>query len=66
VALGPAGAVARFAPGGALDHVLEVPAGFVASVAFDRDRLLVATAGALLRVPVGVEGRPVPPAAVAT
>jgi gluconolactonase len=65
VALGPAGAIARFASDGRLDHVLDVPAEFVASVAFDRDRLLVATAGALLRLPVGVEGRPVPPAAIA-
>ena len=53
VALGPAAQVARFAADGALVALLDVPADFVSSVAFDGDRLLVATAGALLRTPVG-------------
>ena len=64
VALGPAGQVARLAADGSLDELLDVPADFVASVAFDGDDLLIATAGALLRTPAGVAGRPVAPAAV--
>lgn len=62
VALGPAAQVGRFAPDGRLDALLDVPADFVSSVAFDGERLLVATAGALLRTDAGVAGRPVPPA----
>ena len=62
VALGPAAQVARYGPGGSLDALLDVPADFVSSVAFDGERLLVATAGALLRTDAGVAGRPVPPA----
>jgi gluconolactonase len=62
VALGPAAQVGRFAPDGRLDALLDVPADFVSSVAFDGDRLLVATAGALLRTDAGVAGRPVPAA----
>jgi sugar lactone lactonase YvrE len=64
VALGPAGQVARLNAEGGLDALLDVPADFVASVAFDGDELLVATAGALLRTPAGVPGRPVAPATV--
>ena len=64
VALGPAGQVARLGADGSLDALLDVPADFVASVAFDGDDLLVATAGALLRTPVGVAGRPVAAATV--
>jgi sugar lactone lactonase YvrE len=62
VALGPAAQVGRFAPDGRLDALVDVPANFVSSVAFDGDRLLVATAGALLRTDAGVAGRPVPAA----
>jgi gluconolactonase len=69
VALGDAGGVARFAPGGQLDHVLDVPASFVASVCFggdDRRDLYVTTAGdgCVFRTRVEVPGRPVTPAAV--
>jgi gluconolactonase len=64
VALGPAGQIARLREDGSLDALLDVPAGFVASVAFDGEALLVATAGALLRTPAGVAGRPIAPAAV--
>jgi gluconolactonase len=64
VALGPAGAIARFAPDGTLEERIDTPADFVASVAFDGTSLLVATMGALLRGDAGVAGRPVPPARV--
>ena len=62
VALGQGGAIARFAADGTLDDVRDVPAEFVASVAFDGEDLLVATAGALLRTHAGIAGRPVAPA----
>jgi sugar lactone lactonase YvrE len=64
VALGPGGGIARFTPDGQLRERLDVPgAEFVSSVAFaGEDDLLVATAGALLRLRgVGVQGRAVPP-----
>lgn len=64
VALGPAGQIARLDADGSLDALLDVPAAFVASVAFDGEQLLVATAGALLRTAAGVAGRLVAPAAV--
>src|SRR5439155_20264451 len=64
VALGAGAVIARFTPEGKLDAVFDVPAAFVASVAFDGEDLLVATAGALLRTYAGVRGRPVPPARV--
>jgi sugar lactone lactonase YvrE len=64
VALGPAGQVARLGADGTLDALLDVPTEFVASVAFDGEQLLVATAGALLRTHAGVAGRPVAPARV--
>ena len=64
VALGPAGQIARLGADGSLDALLDVPAAFVASVAFDGEDLLVATAGALLRTRAGVAGRPVALAAV--
>lgn len=63
VALGPAGAIARFTPAGELRERHDVPgADFVSSVAFaGEDDLLVATAGALLRAyRIGAQGRPVP------
>ena len=76
VALGPGGGVARFTPDGALDHVLEVPAGFVATVSFggeDLRDLYIGTAGAtehadrkgtLFRSRSDVPGLPVPLARV--
>ena len=39
VALAQAGGVARFEPGGSLDHVLDVPASFVATISFGGDDL---------------------------
>ncbi len=48
VALGAGGGIARFTSGGALDHVLPVPAPFVASLCFggvDRRDLYVTTSG---------------------
>ena len=48
VALGAGGGIARFTPGGKLDHVLAVPAPFVASLCFggaDRRDLYVTTSG---------------------
>jgi gluconolactonase len=59
VALGPAGQIARLDGRGKVDALVDVPAEFVASVAFDGEQLLVATAGALLRTHAGVAGRPV-------
>lgn len=64
VALGADGTVGRFTADGSLDRTLDVPADFVASVAFDDSGLLIATAGSLLRTDVGVEGAPVPLARV--
>ena len=64
VALGEGGAICRFTPQGHVDDTIELPGEFVASVAFDEETLLIATAGSLLRTHVGVAGRPVPPATV--
>lgn len=65
VALGPAGAVARYAPDGELVERLDTGASFVSSVAFQPGgALLVSTVGALLRAEVGLEGRPVATARV--
>jgi len=62
IALGAGGGVARFGEDGALEDLRDVPADFVASVAFDGEDLLVATAGTLLRTRAGVAGRRVAPA----
>jgi gluconolactonase len=76
VALGEAGAVARFRPDGALDQTFEVPAGFVSSISFggaDRRDVLITTAdnrvapelgGALFRARSAVPGLPVHPVSV--
>ena len=64
VALGGAKAIGRFTPDGELERTLQVPAGFVSSVAFGDGVLLVATAGALLRTGIDFAGRAVPPASV--
>ena len=61
VALGPAGAIGRHAPDGKLVEVIDVPADFVASVAFggqDGHDLYVATIGALLRMRADLAGAP--------
>jgi gluconolactonase len=76
VALGEAGAVARFHPGGALDDVAPLPAAFVSSLSFGGRELrdvLISTAeshvkpelgGTLLRARSQVPGLAVRPAAV--
>lgn len=70
-ALGEGGGVARFAPSGELDEVVEVPAGFVSSISFggaDMRDALISTAdnrvepqlgGTLLRARSEVPGQPV-------
>ena len=61
VALGQGGGIARYAPDGAIVEVIDVPADFVASVAFggeDGRDLYVATIGALLRTRAHVAGSP--------
>jgi len=65
VALGPAGAIARFRPDGALDAVLDVPADFVSSLCFggpDGRDVVVTTIGALLTTRAALPGLPVAPA----
>ncbi|WP_405182046.1 SMP-30/gluconolactonase/LRE family protein [Nocardia sp. NBC_01377] len=64
VALGSGSAVARFTADGALDTAIDVPGGFVSSVAFDGDVLYITTAGSLWSTRVGVRGRPIPAARV--
>jgi gluconolactonase len=73
VALGPAGAVARFRPDGELEQTIGPPASFVSSVAFggsDRHTLYVTTGdaaaggGALFRTRVETPGLPITPARV--
>jgi sugar lactone lactonase YvrE len=76
VAMGSGGGIARFAPDGVLDHVLEVPASFVATVSFGGDDLrdlYIGTAGntdhaersgTLFRTRSNVPGLPLPPARV--
>jgi sugar lactone lactonase YvrE len=61
VALGQGGGIGRYAPDGAIVDVIDVPADFVASVAFggeDGHDLYVATIGALLRTRANVAGSP--------
>jgi sugar lactone lactonase YvrE len=61
VALGQGGGIGRYAPDGAIIEVIDVPADFVASVAFggeDGHDLYVATVGALLRTRTDVAGSP--------
>ncbi|MEU7145032.1 SMP-30/gluconolactonase/LRE family protein [Nocardia sp. NPDC046473] len=60
VALGTGSAAARFTPDGRLDTQIDLPDGFVSSVAFDGSTLLITTAGRLLSHPVGITGTPVP------
>jgi sugar lactone lactonase YvrE len=60
VALGPGAGVARFTPDGAVDQILDIDADFVSSVCFAGEDLVITTATAVLRTPVGVRGRAVP------
>ena len=67
VAMGEAGAIARFEPDGSLDRTFDVPAEFVSSLCFGGDNLrdvYVTTMGALLHGRSDVPGLPVPPATV--
>ncbi|MET7772245.1 SMP-30/gluconolactonase/LRE family protein [Nocardia sp. NPDC005366] len=59
VALGSGSAVARFTPDGTLDTMIDVPDGFVSSVAFDGEVLYITTASRLLSTSVGVRGHAV-------
>jgi sugar lactone lactonase YvrE len=70
LALGPGAGIARFTAEGELTDVLDVPAAFVSSVAFDGAELLCTVGGGdrgggLLRTSVSVRGAPVTPASVA-
>ena len=65
VALGSGAAVARFAPSGELDCVVDVPADFVSSIAFGGDDgrdVAITTIGGLLTGRCEVAGAPVAPA----
>jgi len=76
IALGEAGALARFTPGGELDELTEVPAGFVSSVSFggaDMRDVLISTAdnelrpelgGTLFRARCEIAGQPLAPVRV--
>ena len=76
VALGEAGAVARFSPGGELEALIELPAGFVSSISFggaDMRDVLISTAdnelrpelgGTLLRARCEIPGAPLAPVRV--
>lgn len=56
VALGDAGAVARFEAGGALDAVVDVPADFVSSISFRGTDAVITTVGALFRARSEIAG----------
>jgi L-arabinonolactonase len=61
VALAQGGGIGRYSPDGAIVEMIDVPADFVASVAFggeDGRDLYVATVGALLRTRAHVAGSP--------
>jgi sugar lactone lactonase YvrE len=60
VALGPGRGVARFSPGGTPEELLEVEADFVSSLCFAGQDLIITTATAVLRAPVGVGGHAIP------
>jgi len=64
VALGDAGAVARFDAGGALDAVVDAPADFVSSLSFRGTDVVITTVGALFRARSEVAGVPVAEAAI--
>jgi sugar lactone lactonase YvrE len=67
MAMGEAGAIARFEPDGSLDRTVDVPADFVSSLCFGGDDLrdvYVTTMGGLLHGRSDVPGLPVPPATI--
>jgi len=64
VALGDAGAVARFDPAGDLDAVVDIPADFVSSISFRGTDVLITTVGALFRARSEIAGVPVADAAI--
>ena len=64
IALGDGGGIARFDAGGALDTIVDVPAGFVSSLAFSGTDVLVTTIGTLFRGRSDVAGLPVAAAAL--
>ncbi len=68
IALGTGAGVARFTPGGALDGIVEVPAGFVSSLAFggpDGHEVAITTGeGVLFRGRSELAGLPVAPASI--
>jgi gluconolactonase len=64
VALGDAGAVARFTADGELDAVVDVPADFVSSISFRGTDVLITTVGALFRARSEVAGVPVADATI--
>lgn len=66
VALGSGGGIARFTQAGELDEIIELPGRFVSSLAFAGTSIYVTTAGALLRLHVGVAGVPVSDATIPT
>ncbi|MFE9577425.1 SMP-30/gluconolactonase/LRE family protein [Nocardia sp. NPDC006044] len=66
VALGSASAIARFDPDGTLGTVIDLPDGFVSSLAFDQNTLYITTAGRLLRHTVEHAGLPIPAARIPT
>jgi sugar lactone lactonase YvrE len=59
VALGDAGAVARFGPDGDLDAVVDIPADFVSSISFRGADVLITAVGAVFRARSEVAGLPV-------
>jgi sugar lactone lactonase YvrE len=64
VALGDAGAVARFDAEGDLDTVVDIPAGFVSSISFRGTDVLITAVGALFRARSDVAGEPVADASI--
>ncbi len=64
VALGSGAGIARFAPDGQLDRVVDVDTAFVSSLAFAGSTLYVTTAGALLTATMDVSGPPRPAASI--
>ncbi|WP_083913248.1 SMP-30/gluconolactonase/LRE family protein [Nocardia concava] len=67
VALGSAGAIARFTPDGALDTLIDIPDGsFASSLAFDDTTLYLTTIGRLLRTTVNIAGLPLPATTIPT
>lgn len=64
VALGSAGAIARFTPDGALDTTIDVSESFVSSLAFAGSTLYVTTWGELLTADAGVAGLAIPEARI--